>query len=418
MTPFRLHAPILNPVSTDMAEWHPDGVIAVGEDGTILYAGDVGNLPESLLALPASESDDVILPGFIDLHVHLPQYDCRGKFGLSLLEWLDEFVFPEEARFADVAVAKDVARRFFTALLRAGTTTAAVYSSGHTAATEVAFQEAQRSGLRIIMGKVHMDRHVPESIREDPGISLRDARMLIERWHRRTDRLWYAVTPRFAPSCSAELMRGCARLAEEYGTHIQTHINESSGEIEEVRQLFPGSASYTEVYHSAGLLTRRTILAHNIHPTDEEIDLCARSGCAVAHCPDSNLFLGSGRFPLERYRKSTIPFGLGSDVGAGTSLSMFVVMKAMSHAQQRSLHPFIPLFHATLGGARALGLEHEIGSLSTGLAADLIAVHVDRHFPHGKPFHRVNARDVASSIVYRSQPSDLKAVWIQGERLY
>lgn len=418
MTAFRLYAPLLNTVSPEKTAWYPDGVIVIGHDGLIHFIGASRDLPSQFESMASFETSDVVMPGFIDLHVHLPQYDCRGKFGVSLLEWLEEFTYPEEARFDDAAVARDVSRRFFTALMRAGTTTAAVYASVHRQATDIAFEEAVRSQLRIIMGKVQMDRNVPAAMTERTEDSLRDARSLIERWHRSTDRVWYAVTPRFAPSCSMDLMRGTAQLAAEYGTYIQTHINESVEEIEEVRHLFAAHATYTDVYKAAGLLTARTILAHNIHPTDTELDVCEQQGCAVAHCPDSNLFLGSGRFPLERYASRSIRFGLGSDVGAGTALSMFVVMRAMSHAQQKSLHPFIPLYHATLGAAQALGMEKEIGSLSIGKRADLIAIHTDRHFPKGKLFEHVAARDIASSIVYRSQPSDVKSVWVQGERLY
>jgi guanine deaminase len=417
MTPYRLHAPLLTPVRHDDTRWHPAGVLAVDEHGRILYAGDASSLPEAYQPLPRVDALDVLLPGFVDCHTHLPQYDCRGKFGKTLLDWLETFIFPAEARFADEHVARDTAQRFFAGLRDAGTTTAMVYASEQVRATDVAFEEARRSGLRVLMGKVQMDRDVPDALRETAEQSLRDTRALIERWHRRTEKLWYVVTPRFAPVCSEPLLRGCARLAAEYGTHIQTHINESPQEISAVRALFPDAASYTDLYRRCGLLTDRTVLGHNIHASDEELALCEAHGAAVAHCPESNLFLGSGRFPLERYERRAIRFGLGSDVGAGTTLSLFAVLRAMSWAQGRSLHPSQLLYRATLGGAEALGMADDIGSLEEGKLADFIAVRVDRHFCGGKTLEQLKPIEIASAIAYRSQPADVRGVWVGGERM-
>jgi len=262
-----------------------------------------------------------------------------------------------------------------------------------------------------------MDRDVPQTLLETTEQSLNQVEELISTWHRKTDRLWYAVTPRFAPSCTPTLLRKSAQLAERYGTYIQTHINESHREIERVHELYPTVASYTDVYHEAGLLTPLTILAHNIHATDAEMSMCETLNCGVAHCPDSNLFLGSGRFPLERYQKTTIRFGLGSDVGAGTTLNMLSIMRSMSHAQKRSLHPFLPFYLATLGGARALSLAHRVGNFLPGKEADIAGVKLDQHFCAGKSLRDVKPVDIASALVYRAQPSDVQAVWVQGERL-
>jgi guanine deaminase len=418
MHPWRLAAPLLSPVSATEVDWYPNGAVAVGGDGRILFAGDAAQLPEELRALPLTQSDCVLLPGFVDLHTHLPQYDCRGKFGVTLMEWLERFIFPEEARFADEEIARDVSSRFFRALTQAGSTTAMVFSSVHRGATHVAFEEAERSKLRVILGKVQMDRDVPSALLETTNDSLRDTEELIRAWHRKTERLWYAVTPRFVPTCSMDLMQRSAALAERYNTYVQTHLNESATEIEIVRELFPGADSYTGVYRDAGLLSARTVLAHNIHPTDAELALCQTHRCAVAHCPDSNLFLGSGRFPLERYDGTGIRVGLGSDVGAGTTLSMFEVMRSMSWVQARSLHPFLPLYTATLGGAIALSLDAEIGSLRAGKQADMIAVRVDRHFHHGHDLAHLSPLEIASAMVYRSQQGDVREVWVGGESLY
>ena len=413
--PFRLHAPLLTPLAKDDLAWHPRGVVAIDEHGTILFRGAEDALPDSLTSLPFEQLNDILIPGLIDAHVHLPQYDCRGKFGASLLEWLDRFIYPEEARFADEAVARDIARRFFAGLLRAGTTTAMVYATVHERATHIAFEEAERSGLRIIMGNVLMDREAPSDLCVDAGTSIRASENLIDAWHGRGDRLFYAVTPRFAPTCTPGLLQEAGELATKHGTWVQTHLNETAGEIARVRELFPDARDYTDVYDRAGLLNERTVLGHNLHTDDTQLGVLRERGCAVVHCPDSNLFLGSGRFPLEQHAQQGLRIALGSDVGAGTTLSLFQIMRSMSYVQGRSLHPRIPFYHATLGGAEALGLGDRIGSLDAGKQADMIAVHVDRHFPRGKTLDQLSSTEIASALVYRTQESAVRRVWLGGQ---
>ena len=413
--PFRIHAAILTPRSRDAAEWFPSGALVIDERGQIAWRGDAALLPEQYLPLPIIESPHILLPGMIDAHVHLPQLDCRGKFGASLLEWLDRFIYPEEKRFASEAVARDVSRRFYAALIAAGTTTAMVYATVHERATDIAFEEAERAGLRIILGKVLMDREAPAELCESAESGLAATERLIEHWHRKTERLWYAVTPRFALSCSSPLLAGAARLARKHGTYVQTHCNESEGEIHRVRELFPDAPHYTGVYDAAGLLSERCILAHNIHTDSEQLRLLAERGCAVAHCPDSNLFLGSGRFPLAMHESHGLRVALGSDVGAGTTLSMFHIMHAMSHVQGRSLHPFLPFYHATLGGADALGLGASIGSLDVGKQADMIEVQIEQRFCRGKRLEDLSAQEIASVLVYRSTDQRIGRVWVGGK---
>jgi guanine deaminase len=418
MEPCIYYAPILNPKTRDSADWFPDGALAVDAEGRIMFAGERADMPERYLQLPCKSTDWLMVPGFVDTHIHLPQYDCRGKFGVSLMDWLQSFIFKEEARFADLEVARDMAARFFSGLVSAGTTTAMVFSSVHEASTSVAFEEAERSRLRIIMGKVQMDRNVPDALCETRENSTAATRRLIERWHRSTDRLWYAVTPRFAPSCTMELMRESAGIAARNDVYVQTHINESPEEVRMVLELFPGCRHYTDVYEQAGLLGPKTVLAHNIHVSEDELDRCEELRCAVAHCPDSNLFLGSGRFPIEKYRGRSIRIGLGSDVGAGTTVSMLQVMRSMTHVQGASMHPFIPLYHATLGGARALSLEQTTGNLETGKQADFLLVDVGDRFAGGKKISHQRALEIASVLVYRANDQDVKEVYVGGEKLY
>ncbi len=413
MVPCVLEGSLLSPLSPDSMRWIPDAALVVDERNRIAWVDERRHLPEVYAPLPRQRTHGLLLPGFVDLHVHLPQFDTMGRFGTTLMEWLDRFIFPEERRFAEAEVARDMSRRFFAALRASGTTTAMVFSSVHRDSTHIAFEEAERSGLRIIMGKVHMDRHVPADLCEDLASARRDAEELIERWHRKTDRLWYALTPRFAPACSEEMLSLCGDLARTRDDlYIQTHVNESPEEISIVRALFPDAPHYTAVYDRAALLGPRTVLAHNIHPTDEELDLCERRHCAVAHCPDSNLFLGSGRFPWERYDGRDIRIGLGSDVGAGTALDLFTSMRSMSHVQGRSLHPFLPFYTATLGGARALGLEDRIGSLEVGKEADVLIVESDAHYPGGKSLMQLSAVEAASTVVYRVKREEIR---VKGE---
>ena len=416
-TPFRIHAPVVTPVARDRIAWHPRGAVAVNERGRILFRGDERDLLEELHALPELRSDDLLLPGMIDTHVHLPQFDCRGKFGATLLEWLDRFIYPEEMRFAREEVARDTARRFYRALRSAGTTTAMVYGSVHERATHIAFEEAERAGLRILLGNVLMDCNAPADLLLDAGEALAASRRLIGAWHRRTPLLSYVISPRFAPTCSAELLRGAADLAERHDTHIQTHLNESDSEIARVRELFPDSAHYTGVYREAGLLTPKSVFGHDIHTDDEQLSMLAAHGCAVAHCPDSNLFLGSGRFPIDMHERHGIRVGLGSDVAAGTTLSMLHVMRTMSYVQGHSLHPFLPLHTATLGGADALGLASETGSLDAGKSADMISVHVERQFCRGKSLQDLSDVEIASVIVYRTAETAVRRVWVGGTEL-
>ncbi len=417
-SPFCIHSPLLNPVSPDKAQWFPEGVVAVGEDGRILFSGASKDLPASLEVLPSKTSRNLLLPGMIDTHVHLPQHDCRGKFGTSLLEWLDRFIFPEEQRFADAVVARDISQRFFHGLARAGTTTAMVYSSVHTESTNIAFEEAEQSGLRIVMGKLMMNREAPRALLEDDDEALSSTEELIQSWHRKNDRLYYAVTPRFAPTSTMELMKRASILARRYDTYVQTHLNESAGELERVRELFPDAPSYTHIYREAGLLTEKTVLGHNIRTDAVQLNMLAETGSAVSHCPDSNLFLGSGRFPLDDHIRAGVRFGLGSDVGAGTTLDMFHPMRAMSYVQDHSLHPFLPLYHATQGGADSLSLGDTIGSLSPGKQADMIELRIDNRFCLGKSLEQLSAVEIASVVVYRQDSDKVQRTWVGGETVY
>ncbi|UFH48294.1 guanine deaminase [Pseudomonas sp. KNUC1026] len=359
-------------------QYWPDGLLQV-EDGHIVAAGDAN---EALPYLPPGIEVEalpgrLIMPGFVDTHIHLPQLGMIGAFGEQLLDWLNHYTFPCEARFADPAHAQDVARRFIAELLRNGTSTALVFASVHPASVEAFFEEALRLGLRMLCGKVMMDRNAPPELLDGPDHGYAQSRDLIERWHGR-GRLHYAVTPRFAPTSSAEQLEAAGRLLREYpSVYLHTHLSENRQEIDWVRQLFPERAGYLDVYAHHGLLGPRSVLAHGVHLDGHECAQLAAAGAAVAFCPTSNLFLGSGLFNLPQAERHQLKVGLGTDVGAGTSFSILQTLNEaykVMQLQGASLHPFKSLYLATLGGARALSLDDRIGQLRPGHEADFVVL--------------------------------------------
>jgi len=320
----------------------------------------------------------VLVPGFVDTHVHFPQTRVIGRAGSPLLEWLDGTVFPEEARFADPAYARAVAGEFVSALAAAGTTTASVYSSSDEQATHLLFEALAASGLRALAGLTLMDQRCPPELLVPRAAALAACGRLADRWHGHDHgRLGFAVTPRFALSCSRALMEDAARFARERGLLVQTHLAEHPAEGTAVLAEHPFAADYLGVYEAVGLLGNRTLFAHAIHLSASEWDRFAAAGARVAHCPDSNFFLGSGRMSLADATGRGITVGLGSDVAAGRS---FDLRRAMAYTYDNALclgHRVTAaeLFTmATLGGARALGLDGVVGSLEAGKEADFVAL--------------------------------------------
>jgi guanine deaminase len=349
----------------------PDHWLLIGDDGRILGA------------TPQAPGDDfarvdhrgkLLLPGFIDTHVHCPQVDVIASWGAELLDWLNTYTFPAEARHADPAVAAQAATLFCDALLAHGTTAAVVFPTVHVASTEALFAAAQQRGMRLIAGKVLMDRHAPDNLRDDVVQAQADCEALIARWHGH-GRLAYAVTPRFAASSTpAQLAMAGQLLARHPGLYMQTHVAENKAEVAWVAQLYPEARSYLDVYHRHGLLSERAVLAHGIWLDDADRALLRDSGAQIAFCPSSNLFLGSGLFGWQQAVASGFNVSLASDVGGGTSLSMVRTMadgyKVQAMAGNR-LTAWALLHAATRGAAQALRLGHEVGSLEVGTLADV-----------------------------------------------
>jgi guanine deaminase len=405
-------ASILHALGPDQIEYVPAGELVVDGAGKIaaVHAQDAGRPPRDarIVDLPGR----LLIPGLVDAHVHIPQIDILGVASESLLDWLHGHVFPSEQACEDPDVARDRARRSFGAMLAAGTTACAAYSSSHTRATEIAFEEAERAGVRAVIGKVLMDRDAPAPLLQEASAALADTARLIERWSGAAGgRLQVAVTPRFALSCSPELLRGAGALARRFGCLVQTHLAENPGEVAAVRHLFPAHRDYTAVYEDAALVGERTLLAHCIHLGDDELERLARAGATAVHCPDSNFYLHSGRFPLARVHARGVAIALGSDVGAGTCFSLVEAMRLGNYAQDTSVDPRWLFYWATLGGARALGWDRQIGNFAAGKGADFVVLDAAALLAHATP---EEPRILLSRLIHQGQRAAIEAVYIGG----
>jgi len=359
-------------------EYFSDGLMIV-KSGLV---ETVGHAQDLLPGLPADASvthypNSLIVPGFIDCHLHYPQTEIIASYGEQLLEWLETYTFPTEREFGDPDKASDVAEFFFDELMRNGTTSALVFATVHKQSVDAFFSAAQARRLRMICGKVLMDRNAPDYLTDTPESGYRESKELVERWHG-IDRLRYAVTPRFAPTCSNEQLAMAGKLLTEYpDLYLHTHLAENSSEVEWVKELFPERSSYLDVYAYHGLLTRRSVFAHCLHLNDDDFQLLHESGAGIAFCPTSNLFLGSGLFNLAKAEDHKIKVGLATDIGAGTSFSLLQTISDLYKTQQLRNHrltPFKSLYLATLGGALTLDLDDLIGNFEPGKEADFIVL--------------------------------------------
>lgn len=363
---------------TDSYEYYPDGLLIL-KNGRV---ETVGPARELLPDLPAElevvhHRDCLILPGFVDCHVHYPQTEMVAAYGEQLLEWLETYTFPTEREFADAHKARKVAEIFLDELLRNGTTTALAIATVHEESVDAFFTAARTRRMRMICGKVLMDRNAPEYLTDTPESGYRQSKGLIERWHGK-GRLQYAVTPRFAPTCSdAQLTKAGQLLREHPDLYLHTHLAENTDEVQWVKELFPQCSGYLDVYDHFELLGKRSIFAHCIHLSDAEFKLLHQSGSGIAFCPTSNLFLGSGLFNLAKAEAENVKVGLATDTGAGTSFSLLQTINEAYKTQQLQKHrlsPFRSYYLATLGGARTLDLQDVIGSFQPGKEADFVVL--------------------------------------------
>ena len=368
--------------------------------------------------------EGLILPGMVDTHVHFPQVRAIGHLGMPLLQWLEECALPEECRLASVDYARSVATEFISGLVSAGTTTALVFGSHFASAVEVLFAEAARVGVRVTAGLVVSDRSLPEPLLSTPDRTYDEAVALAGRWHGR-GRTRYAVTPRFSYSASDDMLDACRSVLKDVpGTWFTSHVNENSAEIAEVARLFIDAQDYVDTYDRHGLVGTSSVLAHNVHPTDRELDLLAAQGASVAHCPTSNSALGSGLFPMRSHVEHGTRVALGSDVGAGTGFSLFkeglqayFMQQLLGPAGLELASPDL-LFLATRAGALALGLDSEVGDLSVGKQFDALWVRPIEGDPLDVGLrHAASAEDALAKTFALAYPADVAAVWVGGDQV-
>ena len=383
-------ASLLRFCSAGRAEFDTDGLLVVDAAGKVAAAGDFTQLKDRFAHLPTQHFPGrIIAPGFVDMHVHYPQIDVIGSPADGLLPWLGNYTFPEEKRYTAVEYAAQSATFFIAELLRNGVTTALTFATSHVASVNAMFEAADTAGLRIITGKCLQDRNCPDGVRDETEQSLIDTESLIQKWHGKGARgqLGYAITPRFAPTCSDAQMRGMGELAAKYpDVWIQSHVSENHGEMAWVRELYPQDTSYLGVYDRFGLLRKKSVYAHCIHFDDADRALIKAHGAAAAVCPTSNLFLGSGNFDFAAAQSGGMTHGLASDVGGGTSMSPFKTMLAahyVSRSSSRSMDvPKTPITLSpqylwwlhTAGAAQALGLQGVVGNLQSGCDADFVVL--------------------------------------------
>jgi len=362
----------------DSFEFFDDGLL-VTADGRV---ASIGPARELLPALPSDAErvehrDSILMPGFVDTHVHYPQTDIVGTGGRQLLDWLEHYTFPAERGFADPAHAREVAEFFLDELVRNGTTTALVFCSVHPASVQAFFEAAAARRMRMAAGKVLMDRNCPQYLRDTPETGERATRELLAAWHGR-ERLLYAITPRFAPTSSDAQLASAGRLATDYpDALIQTHVAENLDEVAWVKRLFPEARSYLDVYDRYGLLRERAIYAHCIHFDEVDRARMAQSGAAAAFCPSSNLRLGSGLFDVASADAAGMRFSIATDVAAGSSFSMLQTLSdayKVAQLSQQHLSPLRAFYLATLAGARALGVDDRVGRFAVGTEADFIVL--------------------------------------------
>lgn len=391
------------------------------EDGRIAAVGNGERLrADHPQAEVTRYADALICPGFVDAHVHYPQTAIIASWGKRLIDWLNTYTFPEEMRLSDPAYAGDIAARYLDLTLAHGTTTVASYCTIHPHSADALFQAAEDRGQRIVAGKTCMDRNAPEGLRDTVQSAYDDSKALIERWHGK-GRASYAITPRFSPTSTPEQLSALGTLWAEHPTCLmQTHLSEQTDEIEWVRGLFPEARDYLDTYETHGLLGERGLYGHAIHLEPREIDRLAETGGALVHCPTSNTFIGSGLFDMTGLAARGIPLALATDTGGGSSFSMLRTMAAAYEVGQlrgTPLHAAQLIWLATAGSARSLHLQDHVGSLATGMEADITVLSLDST-PAIAQRHAA-AKDIWESLFATIMMGDDRAianVWVAGAR--
>jgi guanine deaminase len=422
--------PFFVPDELESARYIPDGLLIL-ENGYIKELGEYEQLKDKYAALPITAYPDcLIMPGFIDTHIHFPQTEMIAAYGEQLLEWLNKYTFPVEGKFKDKDYAQKIASFFLDELIKNGTTTALVFAAVFPQSVEAFFAEASRRNMRMISGKVMMDRNAPDFLRDTAESSYQDSKKLIQKWHK-NGRLLYAVTPRFAVTSTEEQLEMARKLLEEFpDVYLHTHLSENVKEVELVAQIYPESKGYLDVYDRAGLVKEKSIFAHGVQLRDDEFKRLSEAKSAISFCPASNLFLGSGLFKLFQAKsiENPVKVGLGTDVGGGTSFSMLQTTNEaykIVQLQGEKLSSFKALFLATLGGAKALCLEDKIGNFDVGKEADFIVLDLqatplmalrNSQTPPAKT--KAEIAEKAFTMMILGDDRTIRATYIAGELAY
>ncbi|MCH7334756.1 guanine deaminase [Acinetobacter modestus] len=407
----------------DQVRYLEDGVL-ITEQGKIRWFGTWNDAQDHLPANVDIQHypEQLIIPGMIDTHIHFPQTEMVGAYGEQLLSWLNTYTFPTEIQFKDKAYASEIAKFFVNELLKNGTTTALVFCTVHPESVDALFEAAEQHQMRLIAGKVMMDRHAPEALCDTADIGYDDSKALIEKWHGQ-GRALYAITPRFAPTSTPEQLERAGQLkAEHPDVYVHTHLSENKDEIAWVKDLFPAQKGYLDVYHHYGLTGQRSVFAHCVHLEDAEWQCMHETDSAIAFCPTSNLFLGSGLFPLKKTWQQQIKVGLGTDIGAGTSFSLLQTVNEAYKVQQLQgdkLSAYESLYHATLGGAKALDLDDKLGNFNVGKEADFVVLNLKpTALQQLRQSRAKSLEDSLFALFTMGDDRNVEATYIYGQKAY
>jgi len=409
----------------DCMVYEPDAILVM-EDGKISQFGPASTILETLSAdVPITHyPNSIITAGFIDSHVHYPQTQIIGAFGKQLIDWLNKYTFIAEQQFKSKEHSREVSKVFLQECLRNGTTTSCTFCTVFPESVDAFFEESEKLGMRNIAGKVMMDRNAPDALTDTPQQGYDDTKALIEKWHGKGRQL-YCVTPRFAPTSSPEQMAMTGKVWKEHpGTYLQSHVSENMNEVAWVKELYPDCSGYLDVYDKFGQLGPRAIFGHGIHLTEEELQRCHDTGTAIAHCPTSNLFLGSGLFSISNAMKPERPVrvGLATDLGAGTSFSMLQTMNEAYKVAQMNGFPLSSghaFYLATRGTAKALYLEDKIGSIAPGMEADVVVL--DLNSTPAIKYRMEFCKDIQETLFVLMTMGDdraIRATYIAGKPMY
>ena len=407
----------------DQVRYLEDGVL-ITEQGKIRWFGTWNDAQDHLPANVEIQHypEQLIIPGMIDTHIHFPQTEMVGAYGEQLLSWLNTYTFPTEIQFKEKAYAQQIAKLFVNELLKNGTTTALVFCTVHPESVDALFEAAAQQQMRLIAGKVMMDRHAPEALCDTAESAYEDSKALIGKWHGQ-GRALYAITPRFAPTSTPEQLERAGQLKAEFpDVYVHTHLSENKDEIAWVKDLFPEQKGYLDVYHHYGLTGNRSVFAHCVHLEDAEWQCMHETDSAIAFCPTSNLFLGSGLFPLKKTWQQQVKVGLGTDIGAGTSFSLLQTVNEAYKVQQLQgdkLSAFESLYHATLGGAKALDLDNKLGNFNVGKEADFVVLNLKpTALQQLRQSRAKSLEDSLFALFTMGDDRNIEATYIYGQKAY